>query len=170
MSTLFVCSQCECIVSKMLEKYLAYNHNIAKNGVCWEEIVITLLICLAVIAVAYITKTAVLGWKAKNTEGQETDKDGASTDNDKTIKFIEKLIDSLQSQTKEYGEKGEFKKYKAFDSPECKMYNNVLVCLIAAQQQENKTISIDDLRNALGLNARTETKDISNRPQNENKE
>ena len=145
MSTLLLCGQCDSLLAKLLEKCMACSSQGVENGVGWEEMVITFFICAALVYIAYIIKSTILDWK--KTGSDMTSGSNKSDDKDNTIKYIEKLIDFLQSQTKEYGEKGEFKKLKAFDSPECKMYNAVLVCLIAAQQ--GKTINIDDLTKAL---------------------
>lgn len=149
MSTILLCNHCDSVFAKLLEKYMASTPHFVEQGVRWEEIVITFFICATLVGITYIVKCTILKWIEKTTK--EPANNNTPREKDDTIKYIEKLVDFLQGQTKVYGERGEFKQYKPYDSPENKMYNDVLACLIEAQQQKEKRIDIDKLRKALKL-------------------
>ena len=117
-----------------------------------NDVIIVAIICVAIVLVALFALCGFYYREKTENNKQNPNNENASNDNDKTIKYIEKLIDSLQSQTKVYGENGDFKDFKDSKSRECTMYNEALVCLIEAQQQENKAINIENLRKALKLN------------------
>ena len=135
--------------AKLLERYMASTPHVAEQGVCWGKVLITAIICGAVVVIACMVKNTILKWIEKTTK--EPANNNTPKEKDNTVKYVEKLVDFLQAQTKVYGEKGEFKQYKPFDSPESKMYNDVLACLIGAQQQKDKGIDIDKLRKALKI-------------------
>lgn len=149
MSTSFLCSQCDNMFAKLLEQYIASVTHGVEQGVRWEGVLITLIICLALGVIADMVKKTILIWIDKT--ATKPSGNNTPSDKDKNVKYIEKLIDFLQSQTKVYGEKGEFMHYKPFDSPESKMYNEVLACLIESQQNAGKVIDIAKLRKALNL-------------------
>ena len=122
-----------------------------EQGTNCADVLIVAFICLTFWVLARITKKTILGWKDKEINANKPAENNQPNSNSQVndLKLAEKLLDFLKSQTKNYGEKGEFKSYKPIDSSECKIYNDVLACLIEAQQKEDKKIDIEKLKKAL---------------------
>ena len=155
MSTLMLSSQCESVFAKVIESLLTNNAPVENTTSC-EDVWIVGIICLAVFLVVLVAAFTILTWKAKDIKSKEPTKSTSTKGNENSTKYVEKLLDFLQGQTKEFGEKGEFKRYKTIDSIESKMYYEVLTCLIDAQQQEDKIIKMGDLKRVLNIQTGTQ--------------
>lgn len=133
-----LCGECRCITE------------IHEAGTNFDDLRIVVAVCVTISVVVLIGAITFLIWKFKEINAKKiTTLPQNDNSQDCTIKLAEKLLDFLKSQTVEYGDKGEFKKYKEINTPECKMYNEVLTCLIESQQEREKMIDIEKLREAL---------------------
>lgn len=151
MSIIILNCFCDSTVAKICGMLNVANPMDVEQGTNCVDVLIAAIICAMFYGVARIAKKTILGWKDKEIKENPPVNKNQSNSNPQvnTLKLMENLLDFLKSQTIIYGEKGEFKSYKSIESPECKMYNDVLTCLIEALQEDDKKINIANLKEAL---------------------
>ncbi len=151
MITIILNCFCDSIVARVCELLNINNQAVVENGPNCVDLWIVFVISAAIVWVAWIAKITVLGWKQKEIDLQNPNETNMSNENpqETALKLTERLLDFLKCQTMNYGDKGEFKSYKPIDKKECKIYTEVLVCLIEAHQNNDKKIQVEDLKKVL---------------------
>ena len=159
-----------CVCDSITQK-LCGNRSLSmvrEAGTNYDDVRIVFVVCVTISVVVLIGAITFLVWKYQEIKFKKTTEINPSKDNlqDCSLKLAEKLHDFLKSQTMEYGDNGEFKNYKEINTQECKMYNEVLACMIESQQ--GKKIDVIKLRDALQLTKKTGNDINNNSNENQN--
>ena len=111
---------CDTIVVKCAKAVELCPPVMKEAGTNWQDVLITLLICLAICAVAWLAQAAVLGWKEKeiNFQKDEREEKNSKEEKDSVNKhkydLLDKYLDLLKEQTKDKGHVsvGDFEKQR----------------------------------------------------------
>ena len=158
MNTLLQCQGGTFVVGDSLfQKLLKALENCQQAGTHWECVVITLIICVTIYALARIAKNAYLKVHESDKNGGKGNQDGkGDSSKDPLPKQVSTLLDKLVDFQKELafpyekGKDGEYKR-KQFDAEESKTYKQLLWLVIRQLETEKLKDGSKEIAELLGL-------------------